>query len=267
MIDLYDFHMHSDFSFDSDATMESMVKSGIDKGLKELCFTDHIEFAPAPPFERWVVDVNAYHAEISRLQQLYGDKISLKMGAEIGYHPSQIKTANDYIESADFDFILCSLHDINNEDFHHKIFTANKTPKVAFQMYFEEYEKCAKSGINYNCLSHYDFLKRYMQCNYDETFTDNYDTIKSTFKFLIENGKGIEVNTSGYRYGLGHSLPTAEFLRLYRELGGEIITTGSDSHAPKDVAAEFKNTYNLLREIGFKYITRFDKMKPEFISL
>lgn len=265
---MYDFHMHSNFSFDSKASMASMVEQGIKKGLKGLCFTDHIEFAPALPFEPWIFDVTRYQEEIARLAQKYGKQISIKMGAEIGYHPDYVDEANAFIKSAPFDFILSSLHDINDQDFHTKVFTRNKTSEEAFEQYFKAYYECAKSSVEFNCLSHFDFLKRYVSIyNGAQIFKDNFDIIKATFETLIKKGKGIEVNTSGFRYGLGHTLPTKDFLTLYKALGGEIITTGSDSHAPEYVAAEFDQTYALLRDVGFNYVTRFEKMKPHFIKL
>lgn len=264
---MYDFHMHSNFSFDSETAMESMVRVGIEKGLKTLCFTDHIEFAPAPPYKPWIFNVKQYEAEIQRLRLQYGNHIEIRMGAEIGYHLGYINEINEFIDGAPFDFILCSLHDIDGQDFHNKIFTQDKSTEEAFAQYFKAYYTCAVSEINFSCLAHFDFLKRYTTYDGDKIFKDNYDVIEATFKHIIQKGKGIEVNTSGYRYNLGHTLPTVDLLTLYKSLGGEIITTGSDSHRPADVAADFDSTYDLLRQVGFNYVTRFEKMKPHFIKL
>jgi len=265
---LYDFHLHTNFSSDSKATMESMVQAGIQKGLKELCFTDHVEFAPAPPHDEEFFDPIIYLAEIERLRTKYGTQIALRMGAEIGYQPHIIDNMNEFIQSGDFDFILCSLHSIDKQDFHTQVFFQDKTTEEAFESYFKTYYECANSDIAFSVLSHFDFLKRYISYNGDQVFKNNFDIIEATFKKLIEKGKGIEVNTSGFtRYELNYPLPSADFLRLYKELGGEIITTGSDAHYPEDIADHFDVTCDLLKSVGFKYITRFEKMKPEFIKI
>ena len=264
----YDFHMHTNFSSDSNATMESMVRAGIQKGVTEVCFTDHVEFDPAPPYDEEVFDPFIYQAEIERLRKIYGDQIEIRMGVEMGYQPHIVHRMNQFVSRVDFDFILCSLHSIDKLDFHTKAFFEGKTSEAAFENYFEVYYECAKSDITFSVLSHFDFLKRYAPYNGDQLFKDNFDLIEGTFKQLIEKGKGIEVNTSGFtRYKLGHSLPSADFLRRYKELGGEIITTGSDAHSPRHVAEHFDVTCELLKSVGFRYITRFEKMKPAFIKL
>ena len=86
-------------------------------------------------------------------------------------------------------------------------------------------------------------------------------------KTLIEKGKGIEINTSGYRYGLGHTHPQFELVKRYKELGGEIITVGSDAHVPEDISKDFDKAYKMLEEAGFKYLTLFTDKKPEFVKI
>lgn len=264
----YDYHLHTNFSSDSSATMESMVLAGIGKGLTELCFTDHVEFDPAPPFEEEYFNPVMYQAEIERLRKRYSEKIAIRMGAEIGYQPHLTTRMNQFANQVDFDFILCSLHSIDKQDFHTKVFFQDKTIDDAFQQYFKSYYECAKSDIHFSVLSHFDFLKRYTTYNGDDVFKKNFDVIEATFKQLIAKGKGIEVNTSGFtRYKLGHSLPSVDLLTLYKSLGGEIITIGSDAHWPAHIADAFDTTTKLLKSVGFRYVTRFEKMKPEFITL
>ena len=264
---MYDFHMHTNFSIDSTATMEEMVKSGIAKGLKELCFTDHIEYDPPTLDFDEVYCPKEYRAEISRLMSIYGDRIRIKMGTELGWQPHVVDRMNAYVASGDFDFVLCSLHVVDYKDLHTKEFSKDKTPAQAYARYFEAYYECATDHADFDVMSHYDLLKRHVPLDADQVFRDNYDMAKATFKRLIDDGKGIEINTSGFRYHINSGLPSADFLKLYKSLGGEIITTGSDAHQPQDVAAHFDYAYDLLRSLGFKYVTRFDKRQPDFIKI
>ena len=103
--------------------------------------------------------------------------------------------------------------------------------------------------------------------NRDFCFKDYSDIIEDILKTIINNGKGIEINSAGYRQGLNAPNPCADILKLYRTLGGEIITTGSDAHKPEDIASDFDRAEALLLACGFKYYTIFKDRKPEFIKL
>jgi len=263
---MHDFHMHTNFSIDSKATMEEMVQSGVKKGLEGLCFTDHIEF-DSPLVGDELYDPVEYAAEIARLKAIYGEQIDIKMGTELGWQPHVVDKMNAYVAKGDFDFVLCSLHTVDFKDLHTNEFSKGKTSAQAYARYFEAYYECVNDRFEFDVLSHYDLLKRHASFDTDQVFKDNYEIAKATFKRLIEDGRGIEINTSGFRYNINSGLPSADFLKLYKELGGEIITTGSDAHTPKDVASHFEYAYDLLRSIGFKYVTHFENRSPKFIKI
>ena len=86
-------------------------------------------------------------------------------------------------------------------------------------------------------------------------------------KYLIEHGKGIELNTSGLKYGLPFAHPHSDILKRYRELGGEIITVGADGHKPEHIAYDFDKVSGILKDCGFKYYTEFSERKPHFKQL
>lgn len=264
---MYDYHVHSHFSGDSTEPMENVVRKGIQLGLKEICFTDHVEFDPAPPYEEEVFDVKAYEQEIQRLRAEYGTKIFIGMGAELGYQSHVAERMDEFTRSGNFDFIMCSLHGVEQLDLHSGSFGTGKSSQDAFRRYFEAYYECVIKNPIFNVLGHFDFLKRYIPYDNQQVFKDNYELIEATFKILIQNGKGIELNSSGFRYNLEHTLPTFDMLKLYRDLGGEIITTGSDAHTSPYLGHQFAHSHALLQAAGFKYITRFDKMEPEFIRI
>ena len=69
------------------------------------------------------------------------------------------------------------------------------------------------------------------------------------------------MNTAGVKYGLGYYHPKIEILKLYKELGGEIITIGSDAHNPEFIGYEYKEVEKLLRELEFKYIYLYKERK------
>jgi len=254
---------------DCNVVMEKMVEASIRKGLKEICFTDHIEFyIDAKEREPAIFDPQDYLVEIKRLRAMYANKIEIRVGVEFGYQPQSVIKINNFSKKIDFDFIICAVHEVDNQVFYLNEYGHDKSVKEAFTSYFEEYERCAKADIPFNVLAHFDLLKYYVtpECE-KQVFKDNFDVIESTFKHLIATGKGIEVNTSGFDDGFGQPYPSIEFLKLYHSLGGEILTVGSDAHKPEHVSGNFDDTYALLKRIGFHYITRFENLKPDFVKL
>ena len=88
------------------------------------------------------------------------------------------------------------------------------------------------------------------------------DILTEIFQIVIADGKGIEINTSSWHYGLKDTTPSRDILKLYRSLGGTILTTGSDAHKPEYLADHFADAQVILREIGFTETYTFEKHKP-----
>ncbi len=262
----YDYHMHSNFSNDSKTDMEDMIKKSIDLGLKEICFTDHVDY-DLDTDDDWGIDYNKYFEKLNYLTDKYKDKISVKKGIELGLQRQIIDRCSHDINSYPFDFVICSQHALDKCDLYYGNFFIDKTQHEAYEKYFSELYHIVKNFKDYSVLGHLDLVKRYGK--FDNVLEDKYfsEIIEAILMQAIYDGKGIEVNTSCYRYKLPDLTPSRYILNLYKDLGGEILTTGSDSHTPSQVAYKFDYLYPHLKELGFKYISKFDKMNPEFIKL
>lgn len=259
----YDYHMHSSFSNDSKTDMEEMVKRSIELGLKKICFTDHVDYDLDTDFD-WGIDYDKYFEKLNFLQNKYHKQISIKKGIELGLQKQITQKCSEDACKYPFDFIICSIHAINKLDLYFGEFFKNKTQHEAYETYFKELYTVVKNYKDYSVLGHLDLIKRYG--NYDKLLDDSLfsDIIEAILKQVIYDGKGIEINTSCYRYNLPDLTPSRNIISLYKDLGGEIITTGSDSHNPSQVAYQFDYIYTYLKESGFKYVSTFNKMKPEF---
>lgn len=253
--------MHSDFSADCDTSMEKTIEKAIDIGLKEICFTEHIDYEY--PDKDWVFefDLDAYDAKIKAMQKEYEGKIVIKKGVEIGVQPHLLDRYEDLMKEHSFDFIICSMHATDKKDLHSGEFFHGRTVDEAYQLYYGELLDCVKRYKGFNILGHIDLVKRYTKENSKHNF---HDMIKEIFDEIIPAGKGIELNTSGFRYGLNQGMPSKDILQLYKDSGGEIITLGSDSHVETTLAYRFKDSLELLRSLGFRYIATFDERKPTF---
>lgn len=261
---MFDYHMHSDFSADCETPMEDTIESAIKKGFKEICFTEHIDYDYPDPTIEFDLDLSRYNEKIKAMQQRYLSQISVKKGVEIGVQPHVLKKCEEVLEKEMFDFIICSLHAADRKNLHHGEFFNNRTPEEAYELYYEELLYCVKNFHYYSVLGHLDLVKRYKKLTTDANF---YDIIRNIFTTIIPDGKGIEVNASGFAYGLNSAMPSIDIIKLYKECGGEIITVGSDAHQAEHVGHRFKEIYQMLDEVGFKYIATYSKLKPEFHSI
>ena len=129
------------------------------------------------------------------------------------------------------------------------------------------------SSISHDGIStmkqHIDYVIRYIIKNYSNVmtkidYTEFKELLNEILISIIKNDKGIEINTSGIRYGLGTPHPNIEILKRYRELGGKIITIGSDAHKKEDLVSNFDIAYDMLETVGFNSIAVFYKRQPEF---
>ncbi|GAA0501341.1 histidinol-phosphatase HisJ family protein [Salinibacillus aidingensis] len=258
---MFDYHVHSSFSADCEAPMEEMIQSAIDKGIKDMCFTEHIDFDYPDPTITFHLDLEAYRKRLKEMQEKYIEQISIKKGVELGVQPHVLEDYKEIVNQEAFDFIICSMHTTDKQDLHSGEFFEGKTLNQAYEQYYREFLSCIQSFKSYSILGHLDLVKRY---KYEPDVYSFLDIIEEIFKVIIPEGKGIEVNNSGFKYGLGRAMPSKDILKLYKEMNGEIITIGSDSHAPDTIGTHYTETIDLLKDIGFKYVTTFKNQKPVF---
>lgn len=264
----WDQHMHCNFSGDSDALPEDMIKAGIAHGLSGICFTDHLDYDYPEEPNIFLLDFDNYFKALSDLREKYADKISVNIGIELGLQPQAVGQNLAVAEKYPFDFIIGSSHVVNHMDPYYPEFFAGRDEDAAYMEYFESVLENINSGVDFDVYGHIDYVVRYgPNKNAFYTYEKFKDIIDEILTQLISKGKGIEVNTGGFKYGLGHPNPTEDIIKRYRELGGEIITMGADAHVPEYVAYEFDKTAQIIKNCGFKYYTVFKNRKAEFIPL
>ena len=275
---LTDYHVHTQFSDDSVYPMEDVIKDAISLGLDEICITDHVDYGikvdwdsgqeiryrNGEPFAN--VDYPNYVAQIAELQAKYKDAITIKLGLEFGIQTHTIPQYEALFRRYPFDFIILSIHQVEDKEFWTQDFQQGRTQQEYNERYYEEMLQVVKNYKNYSVLGHMDLIKRYDKAGI-YPFEKLKPMIAEILKIVIADGKGIEVNTSSHRYGLTDSMPSAAILRLYKDLGGSIITIGSDSHAPAHLGTYIEEAKAQLREIGFNSFCTYDKMQPVFHPL
>lgn len=255
-----DYHLHSNFSFDSQESIENICKAAEKVGLTEICMTEHFSMNENN-VSYGFLNFENYYKEICKYNNAENNNVKIKIGLEIGEGHLRINEINEYLRNKNIDFIIGSVHRINDIGIV-KYIEINKIEKV-YEDYFLELYKLADNG-EYDVLGHLDIVQRYAWTKYGSYDYNRYiDFIDNIFKKVIERGKGIEINTSILK-SYNDFMPKLEVIKRYKELGGEIITVGSDAHKSDRVGEGILLAYELLREVGFKYVARYDKRKCIF---
>lgn len=265
---MIDYHIHSSFSGDSQMSMQDACNSAINAGLKEIAFTDHIDLL-WPENCYTTINLTDYFNKLNNIKSEYSGKLTVKIGIELGLQPISIDETNSLINGFEFDFIIASVHCVDCIDIINPEFYSNKSTQEAYLRYFNEILSIMNSFNNFSVLGHLDIIRRYLPNIEDRKikYSEYFEILKEILTTLIKMNRGIEINTSGYNYGLNSFLPEIEIVKLYRELGGEIITVGSDSHHPSKVGNKIPEAIEMIKSVGFKYITSFSNMQPDFMKI
>ena len=261
---MFDFHIHSSVSFDSTANSKDMVDAAVSKGLKEICFTDHWDYHSDPSDKPDLFSLEDYSNAYDALND---DRIKIRRGVEYGLTEWNIKECDDLLSKRKFDFVIGSIHFVDGYDPYYADFWEGRTPEKAYLRYLEKTLECVELHDNFDVLGHLTYI-----CKSPKNPTslpiryENYPEISDEImKILVKKGKGMEINTSGVDK-TGDFLPPATFLRRFKELGGEIVTLGSDAHTPDRVGQYSKEGLEILKDI-FGYVCTFNERTPTFHKL
>lgn len=258
-----DYHVHTSFSDDSVCAMEDMIHRAIQLGMNELAFTEHVDYGVKTDLN---CDYERYFQMLHEMQAKYADVISIKMGIEFGVQLHTIELFNRDFEAYPFDFVILSNHQIDNKEFWNYAYQEGKQQEEFQYDYYRALYEVIKIYKNYSVLGHLDMIKRYDKYG---DFPDDriMKYVEPILNMVIKDGKGIEINTSSFKYGLKDLMPSRAILKRYRELGGEVITIGSDTHETEHLADHIPEVKTELRKLGFDRFCTFDKMKPVYHEL
>lgn len=265
---MYDLHLHSNFSINSRVTMEEMALAAIDKNLKTICFADRIDLDYTIHKINLSFRTEDYFRNINKVKYTFLKDIEVLAGLEIGMQPHLGSSYDSIISSQPFDYIVMSPQSINGQDILADNFLDSISPKQALDSYYKNIYECVNIYDNFDVLGLFDYVDRYLD---DMLASPNYDDllplITDILSALIDKGKGIEINSSGYMFGLNHFHPKLSVLKLYRDLGGEVVTFGSSASTPHHIASNYKLMERTLKDLGFRYFYIFRNRKRVPINI
>ena len=277
-----DYHVHTAYSDDSEYPMERVVLDAISMGITEICFTDHVDYGvkrdwddprgmlyrrggPGEPEQMPLANIDhpRYAEEIAALREKYAPYIFIKMGAEFGMQQHTIPEFETLFSRYPYDFIILSVHQVNNQEFWNQEYQKGRSQEAYILGYYEEVLALVQKNPHYSVLGHLDLIARYDKIG-NFPFEKIQPILREILQCVIQNGKGIEVNTSCFRYGLSDLTPSRKILELYKSMGGQILTIGSDSHKKEHLGSHISTTITRLKEMGFMSICTYNQMQPTF---
>ena len=275
MIFMYyaDCHSHSKYSFDvgdePTTQIDALCEAAIKAGMSELAVTDHYEVNGVVEWGERADPVSAAK-DIEAAREKYSDRLRISLGIELGQAEEYPSHVYDLISSMKFDYVLGSIHNLpGRQDFCG--YDYGKMDQESIERLFEaslRYLTMLCDFKQINTIAHITYMHRYVtEDGKDIDFKRHYASIGEFFRKMIQSGKSLEINTSTMRHGGDRTLPSFELVKYYRELGGEMVTCGSDTHGTKYVGAGIKRAYEMLKEAGFGYVTVFHEGKPVMMKI
>lgn len=281
---LADYHVHTEFSDDSDYPLDAVCRDAIALGLDEICITDHVDYGVKPDVDEYRedpslarledghpvlnVDYDRYVPAIMQARERFAGRLEVRCGMEFGvqtHTEDRFRALFDRLEGS-LDFTILSIHQVGDREFWTGDFQRGRTQDEYNTAYYEEMLRVVETFDQWSVLGHLDLIKRYDPAGI-WPHGKSAELVREILVRAIEKGKGIELNTSSFRYGLPDLQPCTEILKMYRELGGSILTIGSDSHKPEHLGAHISEVHERLRDMGYTEFCTFRQMEPVFHRL
>ncbi|MGD9200791.1 MAG: histidinol-phosphatase [Chitinispirillia bacterium] len=266
-----DYHIHTPYCGHAHGKIIKYVETAINKGMKEICFTDHLgryylSESQKKRYWDWGMDkkkLERYVLEIDDVKNIFRNTIDIRIGLEIDYIEGAEDMIDPIIDNYPFDFLLGSIHCLPSFGWKH---IANYTQKDIWSVY-QMYLETAKSVINsriFNSLAHLDFIWRYLQWPHKKT-PEIFEYIKEIVELAQKNDVAIEINSNGYLWAQVQNTtdgnPFSILLSNIYEYDAP-ITIGSDAHKPEFVGKKFNDLAKNLKKRGINdYCIYSNKLK------
>ena len=261
---MFDYHMHTVVSFDGHDRGLQMAQAAKAAGLKEICFTDHLDYDPLGEMGIIAFDTAAYNAEYDNLEV---EGLKIRRGMEFGMTVDNRGQFKEDLKRRPFDFVLGSIHFVDDLDVYFEEYWKNKTVFEAERRYLEATLDCVRLHDDFDVLAHLTYIGKTSSHHAPRCvpYEEHRELIDEILKTVAAKGKGLEMNTSGVDR-CGGFLPTADYFRRFKEFGGEIVTIGSDAHTASRVGQYSYDACDILKDI-FGHVCTFEDRKPLFHKL
>ncbi len=273
---MVDYHIHTDHSGDGKTPLHLQVASAIDKGLSEICITSHFDHdSPSKHAYNFEPDFEKYFADIAACQNEFKDRIRIKVGIEVGLQaekPHVLTYSGETIRRSPFDFVIASMHYLPNRDLHKpQQWIDEGLGRQDVQRLYLQHTICnLQMYDDFDVIGHLTYFSRFCPANSkterEMVYEDNAELYDELFDILIRRNKGFEINTS-VKGTEDLFMPDYSIAHRFYQMGGRIVTIGSDAHYPNQVGGFYDKAIRMLKEAGFTAICTFEKRTPVFMDI
>jgi histidinol-phosphatase (PHP family) len=255
---MFDSHVHTTFSTDSKMNIEDAIKRSEELSIG-LIVTEHMDIN-YPSLNKFVFNQDEYFKQYSKYISP-----KLLLGIELGMRMDCIEENRNLVERYPFDYVIGSVHLVDNIDLYTNIFYKGKSKNEAYEKYLKYMLDCLRSYNFVDSLGHIDYIARYAFYKDKEIYYENFaDYIDEVIKAAILNNIVLEINTRRFN-NISAVDNLKKIYKRYYELGGRMVTLGSDSHTVQDIGSHFQLAKNLADSCNLKPVY-FKKRKPEYIK-
>lgn len=257
---MQDYHIHTTYSPDGHATMEEQIVAAERAGLSEICITDHLDIGHHEKIFDAPVDYDRWLSDMAQLRARHPG-VAVRAGIEAGEQPCATLETQRVVSAHPFDYVLLSQHMIDGVDpYYYERYLGGRTPEAAFYRYAE----CVWESINrfpdFDCLAHLGYCAKFAPQDagvrpFDRAYAP--EIVDAILKKLAQEGKALEINTSGLKNGGASTIPGPDIVRRFIELGGEFVMLGSDAHYAQYVGYELERARRMALECGVRYTLSF----------
>ena len=263
---LCDYHIHTSLSFDASGTVDDVCRAAIERGLHEIGFSEHVGIDPSDE-AYGTLNLDSYKQAIQTARQHYADKLLVRMGVEIDFRSVVTDLTKQYLESHEFDFVTGAVHYLDGEILLRTDIFEHRPAQEVWEDYFTETLAMVRTGL-FDIVAHLDVPKRgHVPLFGPFDCTTCEEQIRAILSEIIRREAVLEINTAGLRKQANELFPSMDILKLYRQLGGELITFGSDCHSPQKVGCDFDKAIEAAEAAGFTHVATFENRKRRMVPL
>ena len=268
-----DGHNHTKhFSADAGQSIYELISEAQSKGFTRIGITEHYEIDYPDDGLNWMFDLEEYNKAFEQWRAIAGDRFELLKGIEFGYQTHVAEEIDKVAASIPLDVVLLSVHLFRGQDFYVERGCYKLPAKDLHSEYINTMAEMCEKCNNFDVVAHYDYINRYADNKNDFiTYEETPKEIDRLFEVMIAKEKALEINTKSIQKhkdgGFTRWLPDADIIKRYLEMGGKLITLGSDSHFPGTFAVSFNEAVEYLRSLGIKETVYYKDHKPHFEAL
>jgi histidinol-phosphatase (PHP family) len=249
-----DSHLHSDLSPDSDVPLDVYCAAALERGIPEIAITDHLDFDPRAPAYAFA-DFARRERLVREAAERWADRgVAVRFGVEITYEAHREAVIREHLAGHSYDFAIGSVHVMAYSPYTGSrvaAWVAGRSFEEIVRPYFAEVTAAARSGL-FDTIGHLDYVKKYLAAHVPPAaFAAAPEVYEPVLRTLVETGTGLEVNSSGLRQAPRETYPAPWVVARFRELGGVLVTAGSDAHRAHSFAFGLARAYRIAGAAGF----------------